>query len=166
MNTVKNSLKIWFFALMILLTNNGCFFDLMKQENKAFLLESQKQWYVYKILTKDGLEITPPEENTKSTMSFDIDENRIFGIASCNNYFATFALDNRTLTISQKGASRRICFPNESLEYEYIFLQELEGIFKIKKSGKKMQLIGENATYYLQQLSESPSSSTTMPSSQ
>ncbi|WP_295699283.1 META domain-containing protein [Helicobacter mastomyrinus] len=146
---MKYVFKITICAMTALIVMSGCFVDLVRQENKEALLESSKQWYVYKILYQNGREFTPIWEQAKSSMSFDVDENRIFGVSVCNNYFATFALSGKKLKVSNSGSSRRICFPHESAEYEYYFLKALEGDFIVRKKGNQMQLEGKEATYYL-----------------
>lgn len=128
----------------------GCFVDLLRQENKENLLESKREWYVYKIVLHDARELTPVWEGAKSTMIFDADENRIFGVGVCNNYFATFTLIGKKLQVSGIGSSRRMCEENEGMNYEFWFFKALDGEFAVKKKGDKMELRGNKATYYLQ----------------
>lgn len=136
--------------VVALMSVQGCFVDLLRQENKENLLESKKQWYVSKIVLSDGRELKPIWEGAKSTMSFDADENRIFGVGVCNNYFATFALKGKKLQVSGVGSSRRMCEENEGMNYEFWFFKGLAGEFAIKKRGGKMELKGVGATYYLE----------------
>lgn len=136
--------------VVALMSVQGCFVDLLRQENKENLLESKKQWYVSKIVLNDGQELKPIWEGAKSTMSFDTDENRIFGVGVCNNYFATFALKGKKLQVSGVGSSRRMCEENEGMNYEFWFFKGLAGEFAIKKRGGKMELKGAGATYYLE----------------
>lgn len=128
----------------------GCFVDLLRQENKENVLESKKEWYVSKIILHDAKELTPIWKDAKSTMVFDADENRIFGVGVCNNYFATFALKGKKLKVSGLGSTRRICKEGESMNYEFWFFKALDGEFTIKKRDGKMELRGDKATYYLQ----------------
>ncbi|TLD96516.1 META domain-containing protein [Helicobacter jaachi] len=136
--------------VLTLLFVNGCFVDLVRHENNEIILESNKQWYVSKITFKDGTEISPVWEEAKSNMNFNVNENRIFGISVCNNYFATFTLKGNKLKVSNIGSSRRMCFPNESMRYEYMFLKYLQGDFIVNKKDGKIRLEGQEATYYLQ----------------
>lgn len=136
-------------VVLVALTMSGCFVNLITQEYKDSLLEDEKQWYVYKFTLKDGQEFEPIWKEAQSTMSFDTEENRIFGVSVCNNYFATFALRGKKLKVSASGASRRLYHPSESSRYEFWFVRSLEGEFVIEKEGKEMRLKGEHATYYL-----------------
>lgn len=136
--------------VVALMSVQGCFVDLLRQENKENLLESKKQWYVSKIVLNDGRELKPIWADAKSTMSFDTDENRIFGVGVCNNYFATFALKGKKLQVSGVGSSRRMCEENEAMNYEFWFFKALDGGFVVKKKGGKMELKGATATYYLE----------------
>ena len=122
--------------VVALMSVQGCFVDLLRQENKENLLESKKQWYVSKIVLSDGRELKPIWEGAKSTMSFDADENRIFGVGVCNNYFATFALKGKKLQVSGVGSSRRMCEENEGMNYEFWFFKGLAGEFAIKKRSR------------------------------
>lgn len=136
------------FSISALLFSNGCFVDLVKHQNKKNLLESDEEWHVYEIVLKDGTRLTPTDKY-ESNMEFDVDENRIFGVAACNNYFATFSLKGKKMRISEKGNSRKLCFPREGMEYERAFLGGLEGSFTVSRENELMQLKGKNATYYL-----------------
>nr|QGT50358.1 hypothetical protein Helico5904_0300 [uncultured Helicobacter sp.] len=138
----------YFFIIFLLFFVNGCFIDLIKQENKETLLDDGKHWYVYKIVLKSGEEIIPTQ-NAKSTMEFDADEDRIFGVGSCNNYFATFALKGKKLTMSNAGSSRRVCYPTEDNRYEFLFVRGLNGTFVVSRNYKEMLLKGSEISYYL-----------------
>lgn len=135
--------------LLVMLCASGCFVDMLRQESHETLLGSDKEWYVYKIVLGDGQEFTPKWENAKSTLIFSVGENRIFGISACNNYSATFLLKGKKMNVSSIDWSRRICYPEESMKYEYWFLKNLEGNFVVKRSGKELVLESERAVYYL-----------------
>lgn len=143
--------KAWIlaFGLGVGIISSGCFVDIVREEHKEKLLIPSKQWYVYKITLENGEEITPKWENAKSSLSFDTNENRIFGVSACNNYFATFALKGAKIRISNTGWSRRICQPEESMMYEFLFIKNLTGEFEVKLDKGQMRLIGAHATYYL-----------------
>ncbi|RDU60832.1 META domain-containing protein [Helicobacter marmotae] len=148
-------MKIVCLNLMALVLMSACFVDLVRKENQEILLADEKQWRVYKFVLQDGRTFIPIWQDTQATMSFDVDENRIFGINICNNYFATFAIKGTKLTISHSGSSRRICTPSESQEFQFHFLQNLEGEFIVRKDihNDQMRLEGKNATYYLKLIS-------------
>ena len=137
------------FGLGVGLLSSGCFVDIVREEHKEDLLNPSKQWYVYKITLENGEEIAPKWENAKSSLSFETNENRIFGVSACNNYFATFALKGKKLSVSNSGWSRRICHPEESMMYEYLFIKNLVGEFEVRLEGEEMRLVGSHAVYYL-----------------
>lgn len=141
---------------------SGCFVDFLRKENTDILLEGDKEWFVYKIEVKKPFDkeiqasypmILEPKKGD-SSMSFDVDEGRIFGIGSCNNYFATFKLRSDKLRISNVGYSRRMCHPQENMGYERAFFANLKGEFNIKQitndeNIRELWLDGEKATFYL-----------------
>lgn len=144
--------KVWIkFGLLVglMMVLSGCFVELMKHEQEEAFLSGGKEWYVYKIILEDGRELIPKWENAKSTLSFNVDENRIFGVIACNNYFATFHLKRKKLSVSNTGWSRRICYPEDSMRYEYWFIKSLEGEFVVKKENKELILQSDRAVYYL-----------------
>lgn len=132
---------------------HGCFVDMLREESHETLLKSDSQWIVYKIVLHSG-EIIEPNWQWRelvSSMKFDVKQNRIFGKAACNNYFANFKIQGKKLNINKSGSSRRLCFPNESMEYEMNFLTNLNGDFIIKAKANNMILESSKATYYLRQ---------------
>lgn len=144
-------LYIMMCAVALGIMQSGCFVDIVKQEAKESLLAHNQQWYVYKIVLKGG-EILTPSAQSSSTMSFEAEENRIFGIASCNNYFATFNLKGKKLKVQDVGSSKRMCESREAGAYEAKFLEHLHGNFEIKKSSQDMELRGKEAIFYLRQI--------------
>ncbi|MCH5313421.1 MAG: META domain-containing protein [Helicobacter sp.] len=143
-------IKKIFFSAIVLILMSGCFVDALKEKRQESFLSDEKQWYVYKFVLKDGREFVPTWQNAKSTMSFDVDEGRIFGVSVCNNYFASFKLKGKKLTISDSGTSRRMCYPDETLSYEFNFTRGLEGEFVVYRKDEQMELRGKDITYYLQ----------------
>lgn len=144
---IKKTTK-YFFIIFLTIFVNGCFIDLVQQENEKTLLDNNKHWYVYKIVLKSGEEIIPTH-HAQSTMEFDTIEDRIYGIGSCNNYFATFTLKGKKLTMSNSGSSRRVCYPTEDNQYEFLFVRGLNGTFVVSRNYKEMLLKGSEVSYYL-----------------
>lgn len=149
---MKKILLASFIALMF----SGCFVDMIREESHESLLKPDVEWVVYKIILESGEVIEPNWQwrELHSDMQFDVKQNRIFGKAVCNNYFATFALKGKQLTISHSGSSRRLCFSNESMDYEMKFLKNLEGSFEVRQKNKEMRLYSPRATYYLREDSQ------------
>ena len=135
-------------CVLLLVFMNGCFLEVLQRENEEQLLGDEK-WYVYKFVLKNGREFEPIWEGVQSSMIFDIDENRIFGVSVCNNYFASFTLKGKKLKMSDSGSSRRMCSPAESMSYEFFFTRGLNGDFVIHRKGKFMEIKGKEMTYYL-----------------
>ena len=53
-------------------------------------------------------------------------DGRVSGNATCNSYFAAYAVDGDTLTISQAGSTMMACDPPEAMQQEADFLAALQ----------------------------------------
>jgi heat shock protein HslJ len=68
----------------------------------------------------------PVIDSSPAAMTFGA-ENRLAGNASCNQFFATFALNGDQLTITLAGVTRKLC-PPALLEQEQRFLAAVEAV--------------------------------------
>lgn len=127
---------------------SGCVIEVIQDKIDSFVLEPDSTWQVYKIIYHRD-ESTHIIDKFKITMRFDMEQDRIYGINVCNNYFATFELDDMKLAISDAGSSRRECYPRESGRVAFMFISSLNGDFVVKDKGDELELIGEKATYFL-----------------
>ena len=62
-------------------------------------------------------------------------EDKLGGSASCNNYFASYKASGGKLSISEGGATKKLCFGKLN-NYEFLFLQSLPLVteFKIERN--------------------------------
>ncbi|HIV48366.1 META domain-containing protein [uncultured Helicobacter sp.] len=88
---------------------------------------SNKEWNVNR-LSIDTKVLFAPQN---ATMIFDIDQNRIYGNAGCNNYTANIDTDHNKIIIKRRTFTRKFCESQEVMEYEFEFLRNLEGEYEI-----------------------------------
>lgn len=92
--------------------------------------------------------------NEISTMTFDPSEHRIYGIAACNNYFASYAWkDDDHIEIANSGITRKLCSPDELMSFEFQFMRGFSGTFAITKNKTSMILDNGKMQIYLQAIS-------------
>ncbi|NJL83635.1 MAG: META domain-containing protein [Chloroflexaceae bacterium] len=74
-------------------------------------------------------------DRSRVTLNF-LEENRLVGMASCNNYITTYSLTGEGLTISQAAATLKACTP-ALMNQEQLFLEVLKNIqqFEISADG-------------------------------
>lgn len=97
------------------------------QQDVAGLLGS---WKVTQIEGIEEMKIFP-------TFEFSEEENRVFGFAGCNNYFATYELNGDEIKIGAAGATRKMC-PDMTVEDQ--FLKHLDKIASYKVINGELQL--------------------------
>ncbi|PAF41114.1 META domain-containing protein [Helicobacter sp. 11S03491-1] len=89
--------------------------------------------------------------NEISTMIFDQSQHRIYGIAGCNNYFASYAWrDSQQLEVGNTGMTRKLCTPDELMSFEFRFMRNFNGLFQVTKNKTSMVLDNGKMQIYLQ----------------
>ena len=73
-----------------------------------------KEWTVLKLKGLDQLSSAP-------TLVFQEEDQRLSGFAGCNNFFSTYHLKGKEITIDQSGATRKLC-PDMSVENAFFKL--------------------------------------------
>lgn len=78
--------------------------------------------------------------------TFNIENDRIYGNAGCNNYFTDFAwVDDNIIEISTNGgATRMMCAESEN-EFERMFLHNLRGKFNVTSA--KNSVVLDNGSF-------------------
>lgn len=69
-------------------------------------------------------------------------EGKLGGNASCNNYFATYKVDENELSISQGGSTKKLCFGKLN-NYEFLFLQSLPLVASFKTVKNSLTLLSK-----------------------
>ncbi|PAF48226.1 hypothetical protein BKH41_05800 [Helicobacter sp. 12S02232-10] len=105
--------------------------------------------------SEDPKKQTPDEEflNIKevATMVFDQSQHRIYGIAGCNNYFASYTWkDSQHLEIANSGMTRKLCHPDELMSFELRLMRNFNGLFNVKREKSSMVLDNGKMQIYLQ----------------
>lgn len=75
------------------------------------------------------------------TINFDLEEQRIFGNAGCNNYFAGIEMNGNELTFSAAGATLMACI-DENIEGEYLSI--LEEVKSFEVNGNELEFFDAN----------------------
>ncbi|MDO7253090.1 META domain-containing protein [Helicobacter cappadocius] len=89
--------------------------------------------------------------NEVSTMTFDPSQHRIYGLAACNNYFASYAWkDDDHIEIANSGITRKLCSPDELMSFEFRFMRDFSGLFTITRNKTSMILDNGKMQIYLQ----------------
>ncbi|MDE6886018.1 MAG: META domain-containing protein [Helicobacteraceae bacterium] len=102
---------------------------------------------VYKInyIVLDNEELKAPES---ATLGFKND--RIYGNAGCNRYFAGIKwLDDKTLEISNAGSTKMLCHDEEANSFEYQYLLNLGDKFNIVYDEQTITLINDKISIVL-----------------
>ncbi len=122
-----------FFALMLLMfTVVAC----QNADQSKELLSNE-----WKVESIKGIETLENVEENSFTMKFMQDENKVVGVASCNNYFAGYTVSNDgSLTFTNPGSTMMMC-PNMESEDAYLKLFPTVKSFKI--NGDKLEFLNE-----------------------
>ncbi|PAF53217.1 hypothetical protein BKH42_07125 [Helicobacter sp. 13S00482-2] len=89
--------------------------------------------------------------NEISTMTFDPSQHRIYGLAACNNYFASYAWkDDDHIEVGNTGITRKLCNPDELMSFEFRFMRDFNGLFTITRNKSSMILDNGKMQIYLQ----------------
>lgn len=85
-----------------------------------------------------------------ATMEFDQSQHRIYGMASCNSYFASYVWkDNKHIEISSAGITRKLCSPDELMNFEFQIMRHFDGVFSLTKDKDSMILDNGKMKIYL-----------------
>lgn len=78
-----------------------------------------------------------------ATLNFDTAQGRISGQSGCGSYFASYVWsDKNHIDITAGSSTRKLCSPSEVSRFEFRFIRDLEGAFRVVQ--KKDKLILEN----------------------
>ena len=86
-----------------------------------------------------------------SSFDFDVKQNKIFGVAGCNNFSADYAWkDADNIEIYDVNITRKLCTPSRVMVFEMRFARNLKNIFFVEKKGKdEMILKSKEVQIYL-----------------
>lgn len=86
-----------------------------------------------------------------ATLNFDTTQGRISGQSGCGSYFSSYVWSDREhIELSNGSSTRKLCSPSEIVRFEFRFIRDLEGSFKvIQKSKDYLILEGKEMTIYL-----------------
>ncbi|PAF50522.1 META domain-containing protein [Helicobacter sp. 13S00477-4] len=86
-----------------------------------------------------------------ATMVFDQTQNRIYGTAACNTYFASYTWkDTKHLEVGNTGMTRKLCDPDELMGFEFRFMRNFNGMFTVTQDKTSMILDNGKMQIYLQ----------------
>lgn len=74
-----------------------------------------------------------------ATLSFDIEQKRLFGNTGCNNYAANFEIRQHIIAINNHSTIRKICESQKAMIFEFEFLRTIEGKFELISLNKYKQ---------------------------
>ena len=105
-----------------------------EKDSNTFLVN---EWKLSTLSTVDNVNM--PEVDSY-TLSFDTVENRVFGKANCNRYFASYTLDleNKTMKFSKPGSTMMMC-QNDNAEAQ--FLGMLANVDSFRLNGDKVEIL-------------------------
>ncbi|WP_251358743.1 META domain-containing protein [Kangiella sp. TOML190] len=101
----------------------------------------EKDWIVEDIDNKGII------DNSRLSLRFD-HSGRVSGIASCNNYSATYQIDNSMLTIKPAMSTKKACMSEALMNQEYRFLSLLNKIesYQFDPTGALILTAGDGST--------------------
>ena len=117
--------------------------------NQSIPLENTK-WMLEQY--GESKNLTTVLEETEITAMFDSVEGRVTGSAGCNNYFGSYELDGKKLTLSGPiGSTRMSCGEHiDKQEYEYLTKLETAESYQIKNNELQINC-GEQVLIFNQQ---------------
>lgn len=86
-----------------------------------------------------------------STWSFDTKQNKIYGMAACNQFSANYVWkDADRINIYELIFTRKLCSLPKTMIFELRLSQNLNGTYFVQKKGKNAMILkGDNAQIYL-----------------
>ncbi|MCV3387879.1 MULTISPECIES: META domain-containing protein [unclassified Campylobacter] len=108
-------------------------------QNKEFTISSYKA---------NGKSYELPQ-NTKTSISFDNKDKRLFGTAGCNRFFGNYKDQGSSIKIEDNLASTKMLCDQESMKFEDNFLRYFNGEFKIINDDDGIVLENKKMKVYL-----------------
>ncbi|MCV3381789.1 META domain-containing protein [Campylobacter sp. IFREMER_LSEM_CL2127] len=88
-------------------------------------------------------------QNTKTSISFDNKDKRLFGTAGCNRFFGNYKDQGNSIKIEDNLASTKMLCDQESMKFEDNFLRYFNGEFKIINDDEGIILENKKMKVYL-----------------
>ncbi|EAH6261825.1 META domain-containing protein [Campylobacter lari] len=88
-------------------------------------------------------------QNTKTSISFDNKDKRLFGTAGCNRFFGNYKDQGNSIKIEDNLASTKMLCDQESMKFEDNFLRYFNGEFKIISDDEGIVLENKKMKVYL-----------------
>lgn len=116
------------------------------EQDLQSLIEDEKQ---EELSLNDLQELAQLDEI--STLSFDTEQNKIYGNAGCNNFSADYVWkDADNIEIYEVNITRKLCTPSLVMTFELRFARNLKGVFFVEKQDKtSMVLKNKKVQIYL-----------------
>ncbi|EAK9999288.1 TPA: META domain-containing protein [Campylobacter lari] len=88
-------------------------------------------------------------QNTKTSISFDNKDKRLFGTTGCNRFFGNYKDQGSNIKIEDNLASTKMLCDQESMKFEDNFLRYFNGEFKIINDDEGIILENKKMKVYL-----------------
>ncbi len=102
----------------------------------------------YTVSELNGQEIT----TQNPTITFDLNENRVYGYSGCNNFNGSFTVENNNITFGPIAATKKMCMDNSSEDELFKILQ---GTKTFSVENNTLTLSEVNGTLLKAQISDS-----------
>lgn len=79
--------------------------------------------------------------DVKSHLNFQMEE-KLSGNTGCNNFFASYKVNDNKILISNSGATKKLCFGKVN-NYEFLFLQALSRVDSYEIERNYLTLLSE-----------------------
>ena len=106
---------------------------------------------------EDLQELAQNTEN--STLSFDVTQNKIYGVGTCNQFSANYTWkDADRISVYEVSFTRKLCSPHELMDFEINLSKKFEGIYFVQKIDKNSMILkGKGVEIYLKRYENSDS---------
>jgi len=118
------------------------FKDLSTKKTCSPELHAEMQNTYWRLLELDGNPARSPEGSREIHLILDTNESRAHGFAGCNNFFATYQLEEDALSFSPIGSTMMAC-PG-GMDTEQSFLAALGATTRVDIAGQIMSLYADN----------------------
>ncbi|HEG2581092.1 TPA: META domain-containing protein [Campylobacter lari] len=88
-------------------------------------------------------------QNTKTSISFDNKDKRVFGVSGCNRFFGNYKDQGSSIKIEDNLASTKMLCDQESMKFENDFLRYFNGEFQIISDNDGIILENKKMKIYL-----------------
>ena len=101
------------------------------------------------IVEIDGAFVRVPESAEEAFVQ--IGSNQISGSAGCNNFMMGYTTSEnpQRLNIEEGASTRKMCHPQEVMQFEDAFLRIFNGTFVVEKNFEGITLVRDNIKVYL-----------------